>query len=292
MEQKRDKGRYAFKKFTTAAFKPISFEGSYSMYTGKVKNPPEKGKNAELKRKKVQQTSSGRSRRKLAHAPGQSNEEDESSTITRRKSNETRATMLRLKHIHPLVTLLVGSLDANLRQTMTSTDIKVEVQQTINTLVRIMSTAKRLAQLGTDLLITKVMEVFPYNDYICNKARMKLLTSVIYGKDGGKTYHQNLLRMVISGTNELINVDASIIDILYDQRNQIARKNNLRNPATIAYQLLKNCYTEEGLAYRTLDEIYGKLTLSRTLQMLSAVMDTDLATHIKGRLPLVKDRVT
>jgi hypothetical protein len=58
----------------------------------------------------------------------------------------------------------------------------------------------------------------------------------------------------------------------------------------IAYNLLKKCYPNNQ-DYQSLDEFYGKLSLSRTLEMLSQVMDTERASHIKGSLPLLEAKV-
>jgi hypothetical protein len=61
-------------------------------------------------------------------------------------------------------------------------------------------------------------------------------------------------------------------------------------PAVLAFQLLVNCYEQDGPVYESLDQQKGKFSLSRALEMLSQVLDSELASHIKGRFHIWKER--
>jgi hypothetical protein len=55
--------------------------------------------------------------------------------------------------------------------------------------------------------------------------------------------------------------------------------------------LLLDGWNTDSSTFQNLDQQYGKITLTRTLEMLSQVVDTELASHIKGRLPLLEAKV-
>ncbi|KAH8549701.1 hypothetical protein BGW37DRAFT_500459, partial [Umbelopsis sp. PMI_123] len=208
------------------------------------------------KKKKAKAEPSGRSKRKLDNAPGLSEEDMVEEPVKKRKMNESRKLALDLKRKHPTVTLNVGNVATNIRRAIPNSKIQEKVLNTIQSMAGIMNESKKLAQMATSLLIAYVMECYPYLDYLCNKARTILLTSLVYGKDGGK-------------------VDS-------DTAKQMAK---------IAFQLLMRCYEAEKLEYQNLDTVFGKLTLGRTLAMLSQVVDTELASHFKGRLPQLEEKV-
>jgi hypothetical protein len=116
---------------------------------------------------------------------------------------------------HPVViTLTVGDLSANIRRGISNRGIEHVVLDTIQKLVKIMSHAKQLVQLATNLFITYVMDSFPYMNHLCNLARTRILTPLLYGKDGGKVYQQNLLRLIISGKSTGGNVDELLVDVV------------------------------------------------------------------------------
>jgi hypothetical protein len=62
-------------------------------------------------------------------------------------------------------------------------------------------------------------------------------------------------------------------------------------PAVLTFQLLVNCYEQDRSVYESLDQQKGKVRLSRALEMLSQVLDSELASHIKGRLPQLEGKV-
>jgi hypothetical protein len=151
-----------------------------------------------------------------------------------------------------------------------------------------MSHAKQLVQLATNLFIAYVMDSFPYMDHLCNLARTRILTPLLYGKSGGKVYQQNLLRLIISGQATAVNVDELLVDVVQTSPQAAT---SIRNRANIAFQLLKNCYSQATMDFQSMDDLYGKLILTRVLQMFSQVIDTELASHLKGRLPLLQEKV-
>jgi hypothetical protein len=257
------------------------------MYTAKPDTPGKKKRKKE-KKKKAKAEPSGRSKRKLDNAPGLSEEDMVEEPVKKRKMNDSRKLALDLKRKHPTVTLNVGNLATNIRRAIPNSKIQEKVLHTIQSMVRIMNESKKLAQMATNLLIAYVMECYPYLDYLCNKARTILLTSLVYGKDGAKVYFQNLLRCILSGNKESMDFDQIIGNLL-----QVAKvdSDTAIQMAKIAFQLLMRCYEAEKLEYQNLDTVFGKLTLGRTLEMLSQVVDTELASHCKGRLPQLEEKV-
>ena len=103
-----------------------------------------------------------------------------------------------------------------------------------------------------------------------------------------RVYFQNLLRCILSGNKESMDFDQIICNLL-----QVAKvdSDTAKQMAKIAFQLLMRCYEAEKLEYQNLDTVFGKLTLGRTLAMLSQVVDTELASHFKGRLPQLEEKV-
>ena len=157
-----------------------------------------------------------------------------------------------------------------------------------------MNEAKRLCQLATELFITYTMHHFPDMDPRCNMARSKLLRPLIYGSDGAKVYHQQLLRLALSGLDEVVNVSTLMVTFTSgnneDLDNASEKKNNAL--AKMAFQLLKDRYPKEGGKVEGLCVAHGKMALQRTLEMMSSVMDTELASHLKGRLPILQEKVS
>jgi hypothetical protein len=280
----QDRARLAFKKFTT--FKnSFDLKDGFKMYVAKLHVPPKKKEleKTESKRERVKATASGRSTRKISN--------DEAKPRT---ANDSRKPALALKKAHPIVTLNVGDLSASVRRATINPGFEGKLLTTIPSLVRIMSAAKRLVQLATDLLLMYVMEYFPYRDFLSNQARSRIFTPLLYGKDGGKVYQQNLLRLVISGQKESVDIDKFIDGLVHSNQESHQVEggvNTVKYQAMIAYNLLKKCYPNNQ-DYQSLDELYGRLSVSRPLEMLSQVIDTELASHIKGRLPLLQANVT
>ena len=141
-----------------------------------------KRKKEKKKKKKAKAEPSGRSKRKLDNAPGLSEEDMVEEPVKKRKMNESRKLALDLKRKHPTVTLNVGNVATNIRRAIPNSKIQEKVLNTIQSMARIMNDSKKLAQMATSLLIAYVMECYPYLDYLCNKARTILLTSLVYGK--------------------------------------------------------------------------------------------------------------
>ena len=97
-----------------------------------------------------------------------------------------------------------------------------------------------------------------------------------------------------SGQKESVDIDKLNDDLVHSNQESHQVEggvNAVKYQAMIAYNLLKKCYPNNQ-DYQSLDELYGKLSLSRTLEMLSQVIDTELASHIKGRLPLLEAKAT
>jgi hypothetical protein len=109
--------------------------------------------------------------------------------------------------------------------------------QTIQKLVDILNTAKRLAQLATDLLVQFVMQNYPNNDPPSNSARVQVFTPLMYGKDGGKLYQQNLLRSIISSRNQNEDVERILLNVTQVQSEPTTP---ISKPAVLAFQLLVN----------------------------------------------------
>jgi hypothetical protein len=72
--------------------------------------------------------------------------------------------------------------------------------------------------------------------------------------------------------------------------NASEKKNN--DLAKMAFQLLKDRYPKERGKVEGLCVAHGKMALQRTLEMMSSVMDTELASHLKGRLPILQEKVS
>lgn len=73
------------------------------------------------------------------------------------------------------------------------------------------------------------MDLFPYVDNLCNRGRSRILTAVIYGEDGGKVHRQNILRLVLSGTYESIDIDALIINMTQEGSRTIGPGSRYQN---------------------------------------------------------------
>ncbi|GAB5587406.1 hypothetical protein Unana1_02306 [Umbelopsis nana] len=179
------------------------------MYAAKPHVPPKKKEPEKIKSKRirVKATASGRSKRKISN--------DEAKPRT---ENDSRKQVFALKRARLIVTLNVGDLSASVRRATIDPSFEGKLLTTIRSLVRIMSAAKRLVQLATDLLLMYVMEYFPYRDFLSNQARSRIFTPLLYGKDGGKVYQQNLLRLVISGQKESVDIDKFIDGLVHSNQ--------------------------------------------------------------------------
>ena len=172
---------------------------------------------------------------------------------------------------HPLITLNIGLLERNVNKVLADRPERAQlILAKIRALVALMNEAKALCQYATACYIAYYMEKYPDMDDESNKARATVFQPILIGKDGAKTYHQQLLRLMLDG----------------DYKN--ANENN--KEARMAYQLLKDCCPQAkevgGLARKhNIDHC------SRTLEMLSSTMDTEAASHLQGRLPFVRDKV-
>ena len=85
--------------------------------------------------------------------------------------------------------------------------------ETIQILVKTMSTVKRLSNLATELLIRYVMDKYPNSDSTSDAVRVRIFATFLYGKDGGRVYRQNLLKMIITHSNQCNDVN-DILDEL------------------------------------------------------------------------------
>jgi len=282
-EKRNQSLRYAFKEFTD--FKqPVELDQkSYKMFYAKT--PPKKSKRKPKKRK-ITSTPSSRKRRRMADAPAVNHPMEEPAKS--RKVNETRKQVFALKKKHPCVTLVVGDLKRNIERAENNEEFGKIMLQTIQKLVDILNTAKRLAQLATDLLVQFVMQKYPNNDPPSNSARVQVFTPLMYGKDGGKVYQQNLLRLIISSRNQNEDVERILLNLTQVESEPTTPSSK---PAVLAFQLLVNCYEQDGSVYKSLDQQKGKITLARALEMLSQVLDSELASHVKGRLPHLEGKV-
>ncbi|CAO3676652.1 unnamed protein product [Umbelopsis ramanniana] len=276
VESKSETARYSFNEFQDFK-KPFTLEKGFKIYKLQPHKTPDKEeegsssekKTKKRKRKKTETTPSGRSKRRMVDAPGQIDDVEQLEVKTR-TVNPTRRKIFELKRTHPVVTLNVGDLSANIRRGISNRDIEHVVLDTIQKLVKIMSHAKQLVQLATNLFITT-------------------LTPLLYGTSGGKVYQQNLLRLIISGQATAVNVDELLVDVVQTSPQAAT---SIGNRAKIAFQLLKNCYSQATINFQSMDDLYGKLALSRVLEMFSQVIDTELASHLKGRLPLLQKKVS
>jgi hypothetical protein len=79
----------------------------------------------------------------------------------------------------------------------TTPEVVPIVLNAVQALVKDMNTAKRLAQLATDLFLMKILEKFPLDDVGCNAKRQEMFKPLLYGKAGGKQYFQTLLKLIV-----------------------------------------------------------------------------------------------
>lgn len=92
-------------------------EDAYKMYKFKPYDGPEK-KDEKAKRRKVDATPSGRSKRKLSAAPALEGILQDQKPVKSRTVNETRKQIFQLKKVHPMATLIIGDL------TLTSSELR------------------------------------------------------------------------------------------------------------------------------------------------------------------------
>jgi hypothetical protein len=156
-----------------------------------------------------------------------------------RKVNEIRKQDFALKKKHSCVTLDVGDLKRNIERAENNEEFGHIMLQTIQKLVDILNIAKRLAQLATHLLVRFVMQKYPNNDPPSNSARIRVLTPLTYGKDGGKVYQQNFLRLIISSRNQNKDVERILLNVTQMESEPATPSSK---PAVLAFQLLVNCY--------------------------------------------------
>jgi hypothetical protein len=83
-------------------------------------------------------------------------------------------------------------------------------------------------------------------------------TPLMYGKDGGKVYQQNILRSFIS-RNENEDVEMILLNIMQVESEATTP---FIKPAVLAFQLLVNCYEQDRSVYESLDQQKGKIRLS------------------------------
>jgi transcriptional regulator of aromatic amino acid metabolism len=121
--------------------------------TQKVKRKP--------KKRKIKSTPSGRKRRRMADAPAANHLMEESANC--RKVNETRKKFLCSRRSTHALLLSWGSKMKHWRAE-NNEEFGQIMLQTIQKLVDILNTAKRLAQLSTDLLMRFVMQKYSNND--------------------------------------------------------------------------------------------------------------------------------
>jgi len=117
---------------------------------------------------------------------------------------------------------------------------------------------------------------------------------LIYGSDGAKVYHQQLLRLALSGLDEVVNVNTLMVNFTSGNNENLDNASDKKDNdlAKMAFQLLKDRYPKERGKVEGLCVAHGKMALQRTLEMMSSVMDTELASHLKGRLPILQEKVS
>ena len=110
----------------------------------------------------------------------------------------------------------------------------------------------------------------------------------MHGKDSEKVYQQNVLRLIISSGNQKEDVERILLNVTQVESDPTTPSSK---PAALAFQLLVNCYEQDGSVYESLNQKKGKATLPRALQMLILVLDSELASHVNERLPHLEGKV-
>jgi hypothetical protein len=143
VESKSVAARYSFKEFQDFK-KPFTLEKGFKMYKLQPQKTPDKEeegsssekKTKKRKRKKAKTTPSSRSKRRMVDAPGQIDDVERLEVKTR-TVNPTRKKIFELRRTHPVVTLNVGDLSANIRRGTSNRGIEHVVLDTIQKLVAI-----------------------------------------------------------------------------------------------------------------------------------------------------------
>jgi hypothetical protein len=110
--------------------------------------------------KKITSTPSGRKKRRMTDAAAVEHP-IEGEQAKYRKVNETRKQAFELKKKHPCVTLIVGDLKRSIERAENNAEFGQVRLETIQKLVDILNTAKRLVQLATELLAQFVLQKYP-----------------------------------------------------------------------------------------------------------------------------------
>jgi hypothetical protein len=79
-------------------------------------------------------------------------------------------------------------------------------------------------------------------------ARSKLLRPLIHDSDGAKVYHQQLLRLALSGLDEVVNVNRLMVTSTSGNNEDLDKASEKKNNALakMPFQLLKDRYPKEG----------------------------------------------
>jgi hypothetical protein len=80
----------------------------------------------------------------------------------------------------------------------------------------------------------------------------------MYGKDGGKVYQQNLLKLNISSRNQNEDVERILLNLKQVESEPTTPSSK---PAVLAFQLLVNCYQQYGSVYESLYQQKEKVSL-------------------------------
>ncbi|KAH8549028.1 hypothetical protein BGW37DRAFT_118494 [Umbelopsis sp. PMI_123] len=322
--------RYAYKNFIEFKKQVSLEEKGYEMYTA---NFSENRNKVRRKQQKAKANKSGRRTR----LTGQDQPKKS------RKVSETRRKIFDLTKKHPTITINAGDPKSNISKAATPEVAPIDLYA-IQALVKNMNTAKRLAQLATDLFFMKILEKLPLDGAAHMEKRKELFEPVLYGKNAGKHYFQTLLgpiarndghsehlRKISNQLLEGINDDGDepmpeadksddgdevMEEIMeeddddeneeedddeqeYDDnstadinektsRTNASHTEKYMNPSLpktctlIAFQLLKDCHKD----YAALGAIS-----SRSIQMLSQTLHREFASHLKGRIPLLLEKV-
>lgn len=207
--------------------------------------------------------------------------------VKSRQVHPTRRHIFDLPKKHPLVILIVGDLEHSIQRTNANHQFGKILMETIQNLVNTMNAAKRLSHqaLAADILCHGLVSKFGF-DFVCCPRTNFHNFAVRY--DGGRVYQQNLLKMIITSSNQFNDVDDLLNELTSVETGSTAFS---RNPAKLAFRLLMDGFEEDGNAYQNMQQKFGKRPLTRVCELLCQVLDQDLDSRSKGRNPLLEEKV-
>jgi hypothetical protein len=183
--------------------------------------------------------------------------------------NPSRKQVYALKKKHSTITLNIGLLEKNVNKVLADRpEMARLILAKIRALVAPMNEVKALCQFATALYIGHYLVKYPNVDQDSNKARAVVFYPLLVGHDGTKTYHQQLLRLVLGGG---------------------IKRGSSKEEAEKAFSLWQNSRPQPELG--ELQKKYNIKSCTRTSQMLSSTMDTEAAFHLQGSFPFVLAKV-